>query len=258
MNGMQRDAYLGRIGYSAPLDGSLETLGGLVKAHLERIPFENLDVFDFGKVPDLEEEALYHKIVEKRRGGYCFELNTLFDALLRSLGFSTFKVPARIVWNREILPPVSHMVILAEAAGEQYLCDVGFGGPGPKGLLALKEEEQTVEGARFSPVRLEDGDWLIRGFHDGDWKQVMRFAPAPMREEDFQLLNFYCARCEKVHFTRSRVVNLCTPDGSKALSDMELTVREKGNILKKSYGDIRELEAGLREEFGICVTLKDK
>ncbi len=255
MDETQRDRYLQRIGFSGPLDGSPEMLGRLVRAHLEHVPFENLDVVDFGKVPELDEETLYHKIVEERRGGYCFELNMLFDGLLRSLGIHTFKAAARIMWNRDELPPVSHMVIVADREGEQYLCDVGFGGPGPKGLLMLKEGEQTVDGEEFSVLLLEDGDWLIRGLHGGEWKQIMRFAPVPVRDPDFQLLNFYCARCGKVLFTRSRVVNLCTPGGSRALSDMELTVREKGNILKKSYGDIRELEAGLREEFGICVTL---
>lgn len=255
MDKIQRDSYLRRMGYEGPLDVSAGTLTGLVRTHLEGIPFENLDVFDFGRVPELAEEALYHKIVEERRGGYCFELNTLFDALLKNLGFSTFKAAVRIVWNRDVLPPVSHMAILARVGEEAYFCDVGYGGPGPKGLLALKEGEQTVEGAKFFLSRLSDGDWLICGLHGGEWKQVMRFAPVPVREPDFQLLNFYCSRCEKVLFTRSRIVNLCTKDGSRALTDMELTAREKGHILKKSYQNDRELEAGLKEEFGICVTL---
>ena len=105
-------AYLKRIGYTEDIQKDKETLNGLIRAHLEQVPFENLDVCELGEVPSLDEGKLFEKIVEKNRGGYCFELNTLFLALLRALGFTVYPVAVRVLWNRDILPPVSHMALV--------------------------------------------------------------------------------------------------------------------------------------------------
>ncbi len=248
-----RLAYMERIKCQVPTQMNGEILDRLIRSHLEQIPFENLDVIDFGRVPELGEDILFEKIVRKKRGGYCFELNILFRRLLESLGLFVYPVAARVLWNRDYLPPVSHMGLVADIAGRKGFCDVGYGGPGPKGLLWLEEGEQSVAGEWFRVERDVNGDFFIQRLQGKEWKRVLCFRDAPVEETDFQVLNFYCARNEKIIFTQKRIVNLCTPSGSKALTDMELTVREAEKVYQTVYRDKGELEQGLRQEFGICV-----
>ena len=249
-------SYLNRIGAEEPAARDEGTLNRLIVSHLQTVPFENLDVVDFGLIPDLGEEKLCQKIVAQRRGGYCFELNTLFASLLEGLGYAVYPVGVRVVWNRDFIPPLSHMGLVAQLDGRRYYCDVGFGGPGPKGLLWLEPSEQDVGGEAFRVRAAEDGDWLVERSHHGEWKAVLRFADRPVRPVDFQLMNFYCARNEAVLFSRTRVLNLCTPRGSKALTGLELVVREDGGERRVTYGSRAELEAGIEREFGIKVSLR--
>lgn len=251
MNQEQAKAYLRRMGYEGPVRKDRQTLNCLIRAHLEGVPFENLDVCDLGKVPSLNERDLFEKIVERRRGGYCFELNTLFLELLWALGFTVYPVAVRVLWNRDVLPPVSHMALVAQLSDGKYLCDVGYGGPGPKGLLTLEPSVQEVAKERFR-VREAAEDFLVEGFHDGVWKAVLRFHDQPFCLQDFQVLNFYCAANPLVIFSHRRVVNLCTPGGSRALTDMELVIREGEQISRRRLQDEAELKACLKEEFGLC------
>ena len=244
-----------RIGSEQPAARGEEALNGLIVNHLQTVPFENLDVVDFGLVPELREDKLYEKIVTRRRGGYCFELNTLFQSLLEGLGYAVYPVGVRVVWNRDFIPPLSHMGLVAELDGGKYYCDVGFGGPGPKGLLRLEPSEQEVGGAAFRVRTAEDGDYLVERMHHGEWKAVLRFADRPVRAADFQLMNFYCARNEAVLFSHTRILNLCTPGGSKALTGLELVVREDGEERRAVYSGRTELEEGLEREFGIRISL---
>ena len=229
-----------------------ETLNGLIRAHLEHIPFENLDVFEEKKVPDLAVEALFKRIVAGKRGGYCYELNTLFGAFLKALGFSVYPVAARVLWNKTEIPPLAHMMLVCELNGKYYCCDVGYGGPGPKGLVFLEEGEQVITGEIFRVEKDEKETFRIYRKTHEEWKPVLMFRDEPFMEQDFKLLNFYCARNPEIMFTQKRVVNLCTKTGSKALMDMELTVRDGETVRKQVYQDREELRQGLEEEFGIC------
>ena len=118
MNQEKARAYLKRIGFEEPVEKDEKTLDRLLRAHLEQVPFENLDVIHLGKVPSLEEEELYDKIVGRNRGGYCFELNTLLLALLETLGFSVYPAAVRVRWNKSVVPPISHMALVAEIADQ--------------------------------------------------------------------------------------------------------------------------------------------
>lgn len=243
--------YLERIDCKDAEEISLKNLARLIRAHLEHIPFEDLDVFDRGETPSLNEKALFHKVVENKRGGYCFELNILFRILLETMGYSVYSVAARVLWNKESLPPLSHIGLVVCLEEKKYFCDVGYGGPGPKGVTELKEGKQTVAGEDFCIRHLKEGDILIERQHHGIWKALLQFADRPVRKVDFELLNFYFSQNPVAAFKQHRIVNLCTPQGSKALMDMELTVHERGEVKKKVYKDMKELKKGLEEEFGI-------
>ena len=255
MNAKEVEAYLARLDYREEIRRNEETLNRLIRAHLEHIPFENLDVFEKKQIPCLDVESLFEKIVAGKRGGYCFELNSLFGELLNDLGFSVYPIAARVLWNKTKLPPLSHMMLICELNGRKYCCDVGYGGPGPKGLVLLEAGEQVVEGEEFRMEKTETGTFRISRKSHEEWKPVLLFRDAPFVEQDFLLLNFYCARHPEVLFTQKRVVNLCTKTGSKALMDMELTVRDGETVRKIVYLDRKELERGLEKEFGIRFAL---
>ncbi|MCD8249854.1 MAG: arylamine N-acetyltransferase [Lachnospiraceae bacterium] len=96
MNQTMLEAYFGRLGLPDTALRGEEYLSKLVRAHLEQIPFEDIDVYDFHKIPDLSEDALFEKLIVRKRGGYCFELNGLFLRLLQALGYEAYPVAVRI------------------------------------------------------------------------------------------------------------------------------------------------------------------
>lgn len=133
------DAWLARLGLAGDLPVSLDSLTRIIRAHLDRIPFENLTVF-CGGVPDVGVEALSNKILHQRRGGYCVELNPLLCDGLRVLGFDARLRMARVMWQRDVPGPRSHCLCLVRLDRADYLVDVGFGGPGPTGPFLLGSE----------------------------------------------------------------------------------------------------------------------
>src|SRR5579871_6842774 len=123
------DAYFERIGYRGPREPTLATLNGVMAAHVESIPFENLDVL-LGKPILIDEAALVRKLIHERRGGYCFEQNGLFLGVLEALGYQVTPISARVRLQRprDYIPPRTHLFARVELEGESWLADVGVGG----------------------------------------------------------------------------------------------------------------------------------
>ena len=130
-------AYLNRIGMASAPEVSLAGLNALIWAHQTHVPFEDLDVYYTRRPVSLEIPILYDKVVVRRRGGYCYELNALFARLLQDLGFDVRRVFCRVVRGRDFLPPCAHQAIVAAFGEDMYFCDVGFGGPMPAGALRI-------------------------------------------------------------------------------------------------------------------------
>ncbi len=147
-----KEAYLARIGLAgAALTADLESLDRLLTAHLATVPFENLDVLYGGLCPDLGVPALFDKIVTRRRGGYCFELNGLFYRLLEALGFEATPISVRIQMGRTERMPFTHRASLVKLDGQAYYCDVGFGAVPFPNAVPLDGSE-TPDGFRFELV----------------------------------------------------------------------------------------------------------
>lgn len=247
----QVKAYLERMGYQGEAPVSRDTLSELIRAHLTGVPFENLEVFEEKKVPSLEPEDLYKKIVEDKRGGYCFELNRLFYELLAALGFEVYPVGVRIMWMKEYFPPMLHRGTIAVLDGKKYFCDIGYGGPGPKGLVELTPGEYTIWGDSFRVEADADGFFRINRMHDGAYRPMLVFRDQRMEEADFLLMNFYCAKSENVIFSQKRILNLCLENGSLALTDDTLTIRDSGEVTVIQCRDEEERRKYIKEKFGI-------
>lgn len=234
-------AYLARL----ELNGcgvSREGLSRLVRAHLTHIPFEDIDVWTKGICPSLAISDLFDKMIVRRRGGYCFELNSLFCALLRALGFDAYTVAAYIVTDKDYLPPPTHCVVLVSLEGEKYFCDVGFGGNMP--LCAL----------RLAPGR--QGDFRIE--QEGDYYalytplgRTLCFRDVKAEPVDLVPLNFHKSQKPDSPFRAELIMNLRYDDGSAAIKGRFFKCRRGDEAAEKEISSDRELREIIEKYFGI-------
>ncbi len=219
---MNVSKYLERIGYTKKPETTLACLNDLISCQLHSVPFENIDVYCARLVPSLEEDALFDKIVTRHRGGYCFELNTLFCRLLREIGFDAFCVRVRILLDREVLPPQTHCGILVQLDGKVWFCDVGFGGPAPIGAVCL-DGGAVFYGNRG--YRIVDNILYLQ--REEGFVPMMEFETHECKTLDFQPTNYFCATSEEEPFVHGLMVSLKLPDGHISIS---------GDVFSEKHG----------------------
>lgn len=233
--------YLFQIGLTAPPATDLDGLNTLIRAQLTHVPFENIDVWGTGSCPSLEAAELYEKIVLHSRGGYCFELNTLFRILLNSLGFDAYQCIASLIHEDRVDPP-AHNVIVCGLQGRKYLLDVGFGGPVPFGAMELKE-------GTFADFRLWKEDDLWRLERTDGTKPAFCFRDIPAQIRELIPLNFYISQRPESHFRHILRCNLRREDGTvHTLVDGTLQIRGPQGTQTQTVDD---LPAVLQSSFGM-------
>lgn len=251
---MDLEAYLKRINYHGSRAVSAETLRDLHVAHLRSVPFENLSIHA-GQPIVLDDDALFEKVVTLRRGGFCYELNGLFAALLRELGFDVLMLSARVANPEgEYGPDFDHMTLLV-TLDQRWLADVGFGDSFLEPLL-LEEGREQVQGA-FTYKIVDDGNHLVlmRRQSDGDWEHQYRFTLQPHNYADYADMCHYHQTSSESPFTRKRVCTLATPEGRITLSDLRLiTSVDGGGRQERALTSEDEFNALLRQHFGIQIS----
>jgi N-hydroxyarylamine O-acetyltransferase len=247
------EAYLDRINYHGPTAPTAETLRALQLAHLSAVPFENLSIHA-GQPIVLEDEALFDKIVRRRRGGFCYEANGLFAALLRALGFDVRMLSAGVARPEGGFgPDFDHMTLLVSLE-ERWLADVGFGDSFREPLL-LDERGEQVQGRRSYRI-LPDGDHFILMQRDGggEWKAQYRFTLRPHVFADFEGMCRHHQTSPQSHFTKARICSRATGEGRVSLSEMRLiTTTHDGGRQERTLSSREEYDAALREHFGIVM-----
>jgi N-hydroxyarylamine O-acetyltransferase len=221
------DAYLARVGYSGGLAPTLDTLSALHLAHAASIPFENLDVI-LGRPIPLDLDSLQSKLVANR-GGYCFEQNTLFGAVLRQLGFRVRPLAARVRFGAADAPrPRSHMLLKVDLDDGAWLADVGFGSPAllrPVRMTPAAPSDQFGCSCRVG----RDGDfWVLQLLQEAEWVDLYAFTLEPQFPIDFEVANYYISTHPRSLFVQSLFVQLRTPEVRYLLRDRELTVWRGG------------------------------
>jgi N-hydroxyarylamine O-acetyltransferase len=247
-------AYLERLGLGGGglPEPTVETLDALVYAHQCSVPFETLDSSDLGLEVSLATASIFDKIVTRQRGGYCFELNGLFDKLLRALGFATRSCLARAVINRDYLPPQLHRIPLVELDGALLIADVGFGGPAPASSLALTEGVHSDRsGAKFRLSRDAQGWWLLEHRLGERWQKVLLFNTLEQHDVDFVTPNYYCSRSSESFFVINRIVYQRTPTGTLRVFNDSFKHTENGITVEKDIAGVAELREILSDNFGI-------
>jgi N-hydroxyarylamine O-acetyltransferase len=218
---MDRQAYLQRIGWTGPVGPNLDTLRRLHHQHLLTVPFENIDIH-LGRPLSLDLPALFDKIVTRRRGGFCYELNGLFAWLLRDIGFRVDLLSARVVGESgDIGPEFDHMVLLVRL-DQRWLADVGFG-DGFLRPLCLDSDAPHVEGDTQYRVVDRDGDPALERKLPGDhWalQYLFSFDPHPM--DDYEGMCSFHQTSPQSPFTRKRLCTVATPIGRLTLTEKRL------------------------------------
>jgi len=251
---MDVKSYLERIGYNKPVKPDADTLRGLHYAHMLTVPFENLDIH-FGKPIQLNETALWNKIIVRKRGGFCYELNGLFAWLLKRVRFEVTYLNGRVYndngkYGREF----DHLALLVEIPGssERWLADVGFGDSfvRPLKMIFGKEQAQSLRSYRLE--KIEDGIDLWRRNYDGTWTSQYFFDLYPRHfPGDYNASCQYHQSSPNSSFTRDFVISRTTPDGRISLDPNNLTITRKGRQKKRPIKDNDEYQDYLKHRFGI-------
>jgi N-hydroxyarylamine O-acetyltransferase len=246
-------AYLERINYHGSLAPTAETLRELQVAHLLAVPFENLSIHSKEPVV-LEDEALFTKIVERRRGGFCYESNGLFAALLGEMGFNVAMLSAGVAdAEGGFGPDFDHMTLMVTLE-QRWLVDVGFGDSFLAPLL-LDDRGEQVEGERAYRI-LDDGAHLILAQRDNgeQWEAQYRFTLQPHEYADYSEMCRYHQTSPQSHFTRARICSRATPEGRITLSEMRfITTSKNGGRQERILASQEEYARILREHFGIVM-----
>lgn len=244
-------AYLERIGYEGPITRTGETLQGLHVAHLFNVPFENLDI-SLGRYIKLDLPSLFNKIVIERRGGFCYELNGLFGALLRTLGFRVDQLSARVARPDGTFSPAFDHLALLVGAGDVWLADVGFGDSFIAPLPFLVGGEGIIDQAGKFNLITNGKSFVLQSMTEGSvWKSAYRFGFEHHALKEFTERNHFQQTSPESHFTQKRICSLARPNGRITLSDNRLIETADGQRTERELKSDAEVDSVLADIFGI-------
>lgn len=246
---MDLDAYFRRIGYDGPRQPTLRCLEGLHFAHATRIPFENLDI-QLGRPIRLDLESLQAKLVSGGRGGYCFEHNTLFAAVLARLGFKLDTLEARVRLGNPELSSRSHLILKVHLAEGPWLADVGFGGEGLLGPVPFgsREFERFGDTHRLVP---EGCRTVLQSRKPEGWFDLYAIEPEPIHPIDCIVGNHYTSTYPESRFVTTLTAQLPTPTGRHVLRNRTYSVVRHGQAEIREIEDPEDLLRLLREVFSL-------
>jgi N-hydroxyarylamine O-acetyltransferase len=244
-------AYLARIGYRGAVTPTAETLRQLHRAHLLAVPFENLDI-PLGRKIVLDQDRLVYKVVELRRGGFCYELNGAFAALLTALRFRVTLLSARVPREDGSAGPEFDHLTLRVDLDEPWLADVGFGDSFLEPLRLRLGLEQKQGGRVFRIVERGDDLQVERSEGQG-WKPEYQFTLLPRDFQEFAEMCHYHQTSPESPFTRKRLCTRATRDGRITLSDLKLVTTRNGRKEERVLASEEERRLVLAELFGVVL-----
>lgn len=258
------DGYLERIGVDAVGEPDLKTLEDLHFAHIHAIVFENLDVH-LGRPIEIDIPKIFDKIVQRGRGGFCFELNTLFASLLYTLGYDLTVHAARVVTSGSRWIPFGHVCLNVTCEGETWLTDVGFGNSFQRPLLIGKEGIQSDEAGEHTLARVDEGWLLSSRIYSDTLDPEYRFDLKPRHLDEFMSRCHWTQTDTTSGFTRNIIATQPNSRGRRTVLGLELrefvdgearersiTADERTRILIEDFGlpsqDVEALPSGVRSD----------
>ena len=272
---MDLDRYFARIGMENRPEATPEGLAVLQAAHRQAIGFENLDI-PLGRGIRIDGVSVFDKLVAKERGGYCFEQNRLYADALTALGIANRPLLARVRLGNPmgITPPRTHVLLLVELDGRQWIADAGFGGSFVPPLpLEDGAEATTADGAghRLRKTGIAGslvGEWLLeragpanatdgRSAPHGDWQPQYTFDLGEVAPDDLEQGNHWTSTRPDTRFTTLRVASIALPEGFAALTERQMTVYSGGTSETRTIADVADYARTLREVFRIALAEED-
>ena len=255
---MNLENYLQRLEYDGSREPTASTLRALHLAHLYRVPFENLDIPLKRKIM-LDHAALFEKIVTRKRGGFCYEVNGMFAWLLTELGFDVTMLSASDAQDSEKYgPEYDHLTLLVKCPADaqletRWLADVGWGDSftEPLRLDLTTEQPQGLRAYRIENA----GRYLLlwQKNYDGTWEKQYRFTLQPRAFSEFQAMCEYHQTSPDSHFTRKRIISRATPRGRVSLDDTRLILTNDGAREVQEITASERYDALLLEHFGVTL-----
>jgi N-hydroxyarylamine O-acetyltransferase len=242
--------YLERINYLDAINPTLEVLSKLQSTHLLNVPFENLDIHNNKKI-DLTNS--FDKIVNRKRGGFCYELNGLFYELLDEIGFTVKMVSARVYDGKEdYSPEFDHMTLIVKLKNDNYLVDVGFG---EFSLYPIKIELNTETNDPRGIFRIEafnENYKVVKKINsDGKFKPEYIFSEKKRQIEEFYDRCNYHQTSADSHFMQKRVCSLPTKSERITLTEDILKTTKDGEVIEKKLKSEQDVQQELWNYFGI-------
>ena len=244
------DAYLERIGWDGGISPTFDTLAGLVRAHMSRIPFENLDVL-LGRPVHLDLDSLQNKLIRARRGGYCFEHGMLFAAVLDQLGFQPVRHTARVVlFAPRTASPRTHMFLTVPLADGTFVVDPGFGTLAPRVPVPLVDGEEARAGHETHWMVRDGRYWMLRA-QVGD-KTVDAWVSTLEQENlvDFEMGNHFTATYSGSPFVNRIMMRALTEEGRVTVMNRDVTIWRANKSRSTQLTDRSALRALLVDYFG--------
>jgi N-hydroxyarylamine O-acetyltransferase len=247
-NGLDLQAYLQRIGYAGDLEPTYAVLEALHLAHATHIPFENLDILLHRPIR-LDLESLQNKLVEAKRGGYCFEQNLLFAAALHEIGFSVQQLGARVRHGARRVLPRTHMLLLVSIDSASWIADVGFGAEGLLLPVPFRLEQEARQFAWTYRVVQDDGHWLLQSLGKESWLDLYEFSLEPQYLIDYEMANYYVSTHPDSRFVQTLTAQRLATTARHILRNRQLTVDSGNTVTRRTLSDDEELLTVLAQTF---------
>lgn len=246
--------YLERIKFSGEIELNFEGIKKLMQSQLFSVPFENIDV-QAGKTISLIGDDIVSQIVDKKRGGYCYQINGIFSLALQEIGLSHYYIAVRPLVNPG-QNPKTHLAIIAKIENEEYLIDLGFGGNSIREPLKLSEIETEIQQGddTFKLVKTEENEYLLQILIGKEWSNLYSFDLTPQRWIDFKPANHYNYSHPDSFFTQNLIVVLQNEAGKKILFKNAVKSVTNGATELISFEN-DQLENILESEFNLKVSI---
>jgi N-hydroxyarylamine O-acetyltransferase len=245
--------YLERISLGKMPPPDVEGLKQIHAAQVFSIPFENLDIH-LGRTFSLQPEHLVSKLLNRSRGGYCFELNAMLRMALDAAGFAVRPLLARVLYNLSEPTTFTHEVLIVTLSGQDWLADAGFGMPGlrlPLPMIPDRVYEQYGDYYRLKgdPVL----GWVLQRRSKEVFRDLYAFRDQWIQDADIEMANHFTATWPGSFFRTHKLCMLPKPWGRITLFDMELTIHRRGQSTHKILSPGPAYMEALIENFGITL-----
>jgi N-hydroxyarylamine O-acetyltransferase len=253
------EGYFARIGWSGSRTPTLDTLAGILRAHMTSIHWENLDVL-LGRGVRIDLDSIYDKLVVARRGGYCYEQSTLLAAGLSHIGFNPVAHAARVVYARPRAEAArTHMFLTVTLDVTTYVLDPGYGGYGPLVPMPLAADAVFRDGRDVYRFLRNDREWTLETEIAGVWQPLWISTLEPEPPIDFVMANHYTSTHPQSRFATMLLMRALTPDGNRVtVTNRDVTMARDGVSEKSQLADRAALRKLLADHFGFDLPEAEK